>query len=218
MEKIQNYIKSNRHIWHLIYWPIHILWYELVRLVSADADVLIVRSDWDREIPFIEWFVFPYVLWYVYIGAVLIYSLTRGRKEFLRCSALVCTCMFLPMLFCTIVPNGIDASIRPDFETLGRTNLATKLVELIYFADSPPRCVMPSMHCSVSVGLFFTLFRSEGLKGRPWIKLCGGILSLLIILSTVFIKQHSILDLIAGVALGIIVFAVVTVIEKIRNK
>ena len=126
--------------------------------------------------------------------------------------------MFIPMVICTAVPNGLSESIRPDFAALGRDNIAIHLVKFIYAADSPPRSVMPSMHCSVAVALFFAVIQSESLAYKKWPKICAGILSFLIVLSTVFIKQHSILDLFAGVMFGLAAALIVRIIEVRARK
>ncbi len=214
MSKILNYIKNNRHCLLLLYWPIHFLWYEVLRVAYADMSVLYIYSPLDDKIPFCEWFIIPYVFWYVYIALVLFYSLFRGKKEFIRADLLLTGCMLLPMIFCTLVPNGIELSMRPDFSLLGRDNFAIDLVKSIYEADSPPRNVMPSMHVSVSWALMFSVLKSEGLKNKHVLKIGAVIMSVLISLSTVFIKQHSILDVFAGIGTAVLVLALVGLFEK----
>ena len=219
MQRILNYINKNKHCLLLLYWPIHFIWYELLIIQTADREVLMIHSSLDDMIPFCEWFIIPYVLWYFYITAVLIYSYRQGKTEFLRADFLVSLSMLLPMIFCTIVPNGIDYSMRPDFAELGRENWAIELVKSIYEADSPPRNVMPSMHVSVSWALMFAVLKSDGLKGKRIIKILSCILSILVTLSTVFIKQHSVLDVFAGIGVALAVFAILLAIEKTyKNK
>lgn len=218
MKKYSSLIKNNKHCLLLLYWPIHFIWYEILRVAYADADVLMIHSDLDNAIPFCEWFIIPYVFWYFYIALVLIYSLKRGKREFIRADLLLTGCMLLPMIFCTLVPNGIELAMRPDFESLGRDNWAIEMVKSIYEADSPPRNVMPSMHVSVSWALMFAVLQSEGLKGKWGIKIPAIIMSLLITLSTVFIKQHSILDVFAGITTALAVFAIIKICETIYNK
>ncbi len=214
MAKILNYIKNNKHCLLLLYWPIHFLWYEIIRVVYADVSVLYIYSPLDDKIPFCEWFIIPYVFWYVYIALVLVYSLSRGKREFIRADLLLTGCMLLPMIFCTLVPNGIELSMRPDFSLLGRDNFAIDLVKSIYEADSPPRNVMPSMHVSVAWALMFAVLKSEGLKNRHALKIGAVVMSILISLSTVFIKQHSVLDVFAGIATAVLVFILVSLLEK----
>lgn len=219
MKIIKDYIKQHKYCLTLLYWPIHALWYELLRIFSpSDESVLLIESPLDAEIPFCEWFFIPYISWYVCIALTLIYPLFKSKREFLRSNALLIGCMFLPMLFCSFVPNGIDLSLRPDFDTLGRENIGTFFVKLIYSIDSPPRNVMPSMHVSESWAMFFAVLQSKVMLKKPIFKALAGIWAILISLSTVFIKQHSILDVFAGFAVGIIVFAFVFAAEKIYDK
>jgi len=219
MKKIVDFIKERKYCLILLYWPIHMLWYELLRILTADSnDVLIIESALDKSIPFCEWFIIPYCTWYLCIIAVLLYPLFRSKREFIRANLLLMGCMLLPMLFCTVCPNGIDVSLRPDFESLGRDNIATRLVQLIYLADSPPRNVMPSMHVSVSFAMFFAICKSKIMLKKPILKALAGVWCVAISLSTVFIKQHSILDVFAGVGTAVIVFILVLFAERIYNK
>lgn len=213
--KLRQLIKQNRHLLILIYFLIHFFWYELIRIINANNEnVLIIHTRLDDLIPFCEWFIIPYCTWYFYIAFMLLYSFKKGKREFLRTGLTVIAAKLLPMLFCTIVPNGVPASFRPDIAALGRENIALKLVELIYLADSPPLNVMPSMHVSVAVTLFFLAIKSESLKGKYITKTALGILNLLIVLSTMFIKQHSVLDVIAGTDVALIIITADLLIEK----
>ena len=218
MKKAVDYVKANKSCLLLLYWPFHFLWYEILRVATADSEVLIIQSGLDAKIPFCEWFIIPYVFWYFYIAMVLVHSLRSGKREFLRADLLISLSMLLPMIFCTVVPNGIDIAMRPDFGSLGRDNIATRVVQMIYAADSPPRNVMPSMHVSVSWALMFAVLQSKPLKGRYILKAAAVIMSILISLSTVFIKQHSVLDVFAGVATAILVSLAVFAAEKTYNK
>lgn len=139
MKHITDYIKTHKYCLLLLYWPVHTLWYEILRIAYAEKDVLLIRCALDDRIPFCEWFVIPYCIWYLYIAAVLLYTLVHSKRDFIRTTALMCLCMILPMLFCTFVPNGIPADMRPDFEALGRNNPAIWAVKRIYAADTPPR-------------------------------------------------------------------------------
>jgi membrane-associated phospholipid phosphatase len=192
--------------------------YEALRIIFSDAQILIIESPLDAQIPFCEWFIIPYVSWYLCIAGLTIFSVFKGKREFYRVNGLIIGCMVLPMIFCTLVPNGIDVAMRPNFETLGRENIATFFVKLIYAADSPPRNVMPSMHVSVSFAMFFAVLRSKFFKKNYIFKTFSGFWAVMIALSTVFIKQHSILDVFAGIGTAVLVFFIVTSAEKLYDK
>lgn len=210
MKRIIELIKKNKHILLLLYWPFHFIWYELLRIYSDNMpNFYLVSSSIDQYIPFCEWFVIPYVSWYFYIAVVLLYTAFKGKQEFLRANGMIMGCMFVSILISTILPNGLADGIRPDFNTLGRDNLLIELVKYLYSIDSPPRVVMPSMHAGVAAALFVVVAKCKALKGKVWVKVGSFVLSLLICLSIVFIKQHSILDGIAGIVLVVpIYFAV----------
>lgn len=218
MKRLLTYIKNHKYVLLVLYWPLNCLWYEILRRWVSGREVWLVESTLDQYIPFCEWFVIPYVLWFVYIITVHVHAAKCEKKTFLRTAVMGIGSMLLPMIFCMLVPNGIPLSLRPDFETLGRSNVATKLVEFIYANDSPPRNCMPSMHVSASMALYFSLLRNESLKGKTGIKIGAGILSVAITLSTVFIKQHSVLDLFAGLGVAVFLLIVVTIAEKILTK
>ena len=219
MKKITDFIRARKYCLILLYWPIHSLWYELLRVFHlTDEGVLLIESSLDHSIPFCEWFVIPYCTWYLCIALTLIYPLFFDKREFLRANALLVGCMVLPMIFCTFCPNGIDMALRPDFQTLGRENLATKLVEFVYLVDTPPRNVMPSMHVSVAWGMFFAVLQSKVMCKKPVGKIMSFIWCIMISLSTVFIKQHSILDVIAGFGVGVAVFLLVLAGERLGDK
>ncbi len=218
INKIFGYIKNNKHCLLVLFWPVEVLWYFLLKTFTAESDVLLIHTPLDDKIVFCEWFIIPYCLWYLYIAAVLLYTLIKDKRDFVRACALICPCMLLPMLFCTIIPNGLSMSIRPDFDALGRENIATWLVKLIYAADTPPRNVMPSMHCAVSVTLFFSVFKAKVFEGKRVLKIAALLLSLTICASTVFVKQHSVLDVFAGIGPGVVVCIIVSIAERCIDK
>lgn len=218
MKKLIDYIKNNRYCLWLIYWPFHGLLYEAIRIITADSQVLMIESPLDAKIPFCEWFIIPYVSWYLCIAGLTVFSVYKGKREFYRVNGLIIGCMVLPMIFCTVVPNGISIAMRPDFDTLGRDNILISLVKLIYAADSPPRNVMPSMHVSVSFAMFFAVIKSKFFKKNYIFKAFSGIWAVMISLSTVFIKQHSILDVFAGIGTAVLVFIIVIVAEAVYDR
>ena len=215
MKKIIDYIKTHKYSVILLYWLFHSVWYELLRIGFLDDDVLLIESSFDSSIPFCEWFIIPYCC----IAAIVVYPLFKSdRREFLRSNLVLIGAMLIPMFICTFIPNGIDMAMRPDFDTLGRDNLAIDLVKLIYAADTPPRNVMPSMHVSISFAMFFVILQSKTMCKRAWAKLLSFIWCVLIAASTVFIKQHSILDVYAGIAVAVVVALVGYIGERIYDK
>jgi len=83
-----------------------------------------------------------------------------------------------------------------------RENLFTELVRLVYASDTPTN-VTPSIHVYNSLGMMTVIAHSEtGIFRKKWVRVLMEGFGVLIILSTMLIKQHSALDVVAAMALG----------------
>ena len=91
--------------------------------------------------------------------------------------------------------------------------LSGNLLEFVQTVDTP-KSVFPSMHVYVTLVLQYTLEMQKKLV-PAWGIWVGRVLALLIVLSTMFTKQHSAVDVTAA----IVMFAVLAIVtEKIVKK
>jgi membrane-associated phospholipid phosphatase len=74
-----------------------------------------------------------------------------------------------------------------------RDNIFTHMVRGLYSIDTPTN-VMPSIHVYNTIGICFGLGRTDWFKRHKKINAASFIIGFLIIISTVFIKQHGLLD------------------------
>ncbi|NLL73896.1 MAG: phosphatase PAP2 family protein, partial [Clostridiales bacterium] len=111
----------------------------------------------------------------------------------------------------TLWPNG--HYLRVNLNTLGRSNIFTKLLGMIYAVDTSTN-VFPSIHVYNSIGAMIAIRTSEKLRPIKWLQISALILTILICMSTVFLKQHSILDVFGGIILSIIMYGIVYVPDK----
>ena len=185
----------------LFWWfPVYLAVYLLCeRLVTTDY--LPTQSALDALIPFCEWFVLPYCLWYPLLIAVGVYLLCRDIPAYHRYMAFLAATFFLSALIWFLYPNG--QALRPT--VMPRDNLLTALVSLIYHADTCTN-VFPSVHVVGSLGALFAVRDCSRLRIRHP-RVCRGVtvLAVLICLSTVFIKQHAVADVLCGVCLSLLV-------------
>lgn len=146
-------------------------------------------------------FIFPYGSWFFLLAGVtaLLWWFDTASYDKL------CLMMFSGMTFCLILymvlPNGLD--IRPTVEEVGRSNLAMTLMQLIWKADASVN-VCPSIHCQSSACMAIAFSGSTLAKDRPWLKVLAFGWAALICASTVFTKQHSIIDVFCGLAVAFI--------------
>lgn len=169
----------------------------------------------DAVIPFCEWFIIPYVLWYPFILFTNVLLARKGTKsEYMYLAIMTIVGMVICLVGNTVFPTEIarDPNL---LENLGRSNILTKLTAFIYACDDPPRVVFPSMHVYGSIVLAAALIKSKNVKS--YVKVCGTVLAVLICLSTVFVKQHSVIDLVAAVILFALLHIVYIVTLKIKS-
>ena len=169
--------------------------------------------DIDDYIPFCEFFIVPYLLWFVYIAVVIVYMGFAGKKEYFRMCAFLFTGMTLFLIVSTIFPNG--HLLRPtSFE---RDNVFTHLVAMLYSTDTATN-LFPSIHVYNSIGVHLAIAHSDKTKDHTLIRLASGILMLSIILATVFLKQHSVFDVLTAFLVALVVYYMVYVYSWERAK
>ena len=189
-------MKRHPEYWYVLFLPGYLLCFFLVeQLVPADGDYWVSYCRLDDYIPFVEGFVIPYCCWYPLLFCVGVYLMIHDVPEFRRYMwFLIVGCGF-SLLFCALFPNGQD--LRP--AAFPRENVYTHLLAGIYAADTNTN-VLPSMHV---IGSFAAAVasRRSGLLRRysPLIIVIAAGIGL----STVFVKQHSILDVFAGLAVAL---------------
>jgi len=121
--------------------------------------------------------------------------------------------MTICLLVCTFFPNGTDLRIPVD----SSKNLCSKLVAMIHAADTSTN-VFPSIHAFNSLGIHFAVINSNRLKNKIWLRLGSLILMTAICLSTVVLKQHSVIDVFGAVILAYIIYPLVYGTNYVSNK
>lgn len=192
-------IKSNAYRLTVLYFAFHIFFYYLFQ--NIDLKYKYIHSPLDDIIPFCEYFVVPYLIWFLYLAAGILFFMFNSKKDYLRLVLFTFVGLLMCVLICLLFPTAIN--FRP--ESFERDNIFIRLVLFIYSIDTPTN-VCPSMHCFAAIGINIAVFKSEFFKKRYFLKALSAVIMLLICLSTVFIKQHSILDFFAAIGLSVIMY------------
>lgn len=209
MKKIKKELPKYKHAWPLLYVFIYLPWFLILEnAFPADYPGLhIIHCPLDDMIPFCEWFVIPYLLWFLYIPAVFLFLFYHSKKEFYRICAYEFSGMTIALLVYTIYPNGLNLRLTE----IGRNNILVNIVQMLYNSDTPTN-VCPSIHVFATISAHMCLIKSphmQKLKTRQRIKKISWVLTILICLSTVLLKQHSVIDLICGMILAIVLYFIV---------
>ncbi|NCB50804.1 MAG: hypothetical protein EOM54_02810 [Clostridia bacterium] len=152
----------------------------------------------DDRIPFIPQFIIFYVLWYPLFVAVGIPLMIFDGDAFKRYMYFTMVSLTLSLVFCVIVPNG--QNLRPADMEIG--GFSTWLLSKIWLADTNTN-VFPSMHVIGCIGAVAGAFDSGIFKKWRWVIL---VFAVLISLSTVFVKQHAIIDAAGAFAFAVPIF------------
>lgn len=185
-------IKQHLLSWSIGYLAVYLLWFRFLEATNT-VNYHVIHCRLDNLIPFNEYFIPFYLYWFVYIAFALI-LLLRDKKysdEYFLYAVYLSVGMSICLLICTIFPNGTDfrPSINPD------ANWATRLVAMIYATDTPTN-VFPSIHVYNAVGTYIALSRHY--KNNRVISFFNFVSMIMICASTVFLKQHSVIDVAGG--------------------
>lgn len=207
MEKLKCLFTRYRHgIPLLAYMAVYLTWFGWLEKTNTKK-YWVIHLSVDDYIPFCEIFVIPYLLWFGYVAAVVIYLFFKDKREYYKACIFLCTGMTLFLITSTLWPNGHN--LRP--AVMPRDNIFTDLIAVLWKADTPTN-LWPSIHVFNSMGAHFAITHSKKLMDSKWgkrIRIGSGILATSIILSTMLIKQHSVFDVMTGLALGAVMYAVV---------
>lgn len=201
-KRVKKELRKYKHMWPLLYVFIYMPWFVILEnKFPADYPGLhIIHCPLDDLIPFCEFFVIPYLLWFLYIPAVFLFLFYHSKNEFYRICAYEFTGMTICLIIYTVFPNGLDLRLTD----ISRDNILVDIVKFLYVSDTPTN-VCPSIHVFATLSAHVCLIKSphmKELKSRQRIKRISWGLTVLICLSTMFLKQHSVIDVICGTLLS----------------
>lgn len=179
-----------RHIWLLVWWPLYGLGFRLLERSWPARDVAYhtVYAPLDAMIPFCEWFVFPYLLWFAAIVGMLAYTFFFDVRSFKRFMWFVMITYTLTLLIYLVWPTKQE--LRPD--VFLRDNWMTRFMADFYAYDTNTN-VCPSLHVIGAWTVCCCAWHTKGMRHIAW-RIGHTVLAVLITLSTVFLKQHSVHD------------------------
>lgn len=190
------------HLKWLIFWPIYgILFLFVERFYPVDA-YYVMHHPLDDRIPFCEWFVIPYMFWFVYLVGMYLYTLFYDVQSFRRLMLFTAITYSTAIVIYLLFPTC--QNLRPaEFE---RDNLLTKFMAGFYEFDTNTN-VCPSIHVMGSVAVCSAAWHTSAFSGKGW-RISFTVTAILICMSTVFLKQHSIIDVIAALPICAIAYGI----------
>lgn len=204
MEKIKGLYRRYGHaVPLLIYGFIYLNWFAWLERTNT-KNYQIIHLAVDDKIPFCEVFIVPYLLWFAYVSAVVVFLFFKNKTDYFKACAFLFTGMTVFLIISTLFPNGHDLRLS----TMPRDNVFTYMVAVLWKTDTPTN-LWPSIHVYNSIGAHLALMHNETLRGKKPVCIGSGILAVSIILSTMFIKQHSVFDVLTGILMGAFMYVLV---------
>ncbi len=160
----------------------------------------VIDTVFDSHIPFCEYFIVPYLLWFPYQVVTVLYFIfiNKNKKEYYQLILNMMMGMTIFLIVSYIYPNVLH--LRPS--EFPRENVFTDMVRWLYRTDTPTN-VLPSIHVFNSLAVHMSLTNCEALRDHKGVRYGSLVLTLLIILSTMFLKQHSVIDVCCGATLAL---------------
>lgn len=209
------FIKKYIHLWITVAYGIFYLLAFNILEQKIIRGYHIIHTPIDDFIPFCEYFIVPYLLWFFFIAAGIIYFafFQKDRHEYYQLIFNLGIGMTLFILISYLYPNGQD--LRPT--VFDHQNIFIRAVQHLYAIDTPTN-IFPSIHVYNSIAICIAVVKSKSLVNYRWVHVGTKILTVSIVLSTLFLKQHSILDVICAIALNYLAYSLLYQPHKVRQK
>lgn len=182
--------------------PLTNIFYGLLN--NSTRGVYSLVTDLDKAIPFSEVFIIPYMLWYPFIVLTLVYFCFYYKDVYYK----TLSTLVLGMILCYGVYFFFQTTV-PRPELIGE-DILTKVVRIVYNSDNPYNC-FPSIHVLTSYAMIIGM-RKSGSNNQK-VKNAISATAWIVILSTLLVKQHVILDVVFGVMFAKLAYKI---IEKLK--
>lgn len=199
---IKNYLKKNikNIIFALaMFLPVLFLNFFYEALDNPSRGVHNLVTPIDKSIPFLKIFVIPYVLWYLYIAVVMLFLCIADRDTYYK----TLFSYMLGLIISYIVFFFYQTTVlRP---TVTGNDFLSWLLLIVWGNDKPYNC-FPSIHVIVC----YIIVRGIAVcKEKSRAKtISAAVVSFFIIISTLFVRQHVIMDVLSGMIVGELAFMI----------
>ncbi len=174
-------------------------------LIANDGrtDVMSTKTAVDAWVPLVPWFVWIYLSPYV-VAPILVVN--AGGTVFRRLARRGVIVIALQLAIFFFLPTVVD---RPTLLIDATSSLSERTLAWVYGVDTPSRNAAPSGQVSMYFVLAWAASQSLGRLGPlAWVHFS------LVAISIVLTKQHHVIDLVTGFALGALVLGGVSMWER----
>ena len=190
--------KQFEHLKLLFFWPIFGLLFGCLEQLYQAPVYHVMYCKLDDFIPFQEGFVIPYLFWFVFLIGMLAYTLFFDVDTFRRMMKFVIITYSIALMFYFVFPNC--QNLRP--VVFPRDNGLTQFMQHFYQFDTNTN-VCPSLHVIGTMAALGAAWNTKRFQTVGWRVFCS-IAAVSICLSTVFLKQHSAVDVLMALPICLV--------------
>lgn len=187
----------------VIFFSVYSWSFKVMERLTETSRAVLVHHPLDDIIPFCRFMVIPYLTWQVEFAVLFLFLYFRkDLNEFWRSLITVALSVLAAMVVYVRIPTVIY--LRP--AVVEGNDICAILTRMIYAYDDN-RAVCPSTHVLSTVVMQFAWMRTLSDKR---LRFSVTTVNILIILSTMLLKQHSVIDVELGLLFGIAIELMVT--------
>lgn len=192
MKFLSFYKKYEKEILLVLVVSIWALCYFSINAFTEGKETHILALPFENKIPFIPYFIIFYFS--TYVLAIFPYFIVKDIVDYRNAVLAYLVVIFISSIVYLIYPVE---TIRPGFIV---DNIFLKMVAILYSVAKPYN-LFPSMHVSLSALAGIICFKYNKKLGY-WLIFW----LMMVMLSTLFVKQHYIVDLVAALVLAFLVY------------
>ena len=181
-----------RNLAYAAFWPFFGLCFYALEWLVPGRVYHVMYHPLDDRIPFCELFLIPYLFWFLFMGFAYVYAFFADGAAFRRMMRFTILTYGGGLVMFLLYPTC--QNLRP--EVFLRDNVLTRTMAWFYTTDTSTN-VCPSLHVCGSLAAAFGLLDTRRFSAAGWKRAILAV-SLTICVSTVFVKQHSVLDMLWG--------------------
>lgn len=196
------YIKKHKEVYLFIFYFLFIVLFGLIQKFYNPLSSRLATWPIDYLMPYNKYFILAYALWWPLVPAAFIFFYFRDIPSFKALCFQVFIVCYLALLVYIVYPSYLDLR-----GPINETDICSSIILWLRSID-PPKNVFPSLHVSETMSICFVVYKSEDLLLNKFVKVIIYFIGFMIILSTIFIDQHSLQDIIFALLLSIIFYIV----------
>ena len=181
-----------RNLAYAAFWPFFGLCFYALEWLVPGRVYHVMYHPMDDLNPFCELFLIPYLFWFAFMGFAYVYAFFADGAAFRRMMRFTILTYGGGLLMFLLYPTC--QNLRP--EVFLRDNVLTRTMAWFYTTDTSTN-VCPSLHVCGSLAAAWGLLDTRRFSTAGWKRAILAV-ALTICVSTVFVKQHSVLDMLWG--------------------